>query len=402
MYKRKYLEKIEKNLNNEYILLLIWARQVWKSTILRKVQKDLEEKWEKTFFINLEKFQNKELLNQDPENIFKIIWNTSNDINEKKYVFIDEIQYLKNPSNFLKYIFDEYKDQIKLICSWSSAFYINKKFTDSLAWRKKIFNIYWLDFREFLIFKEKENLLNILEKKFNPEKKSEIPLIYLDEIKKLRDEFISFWWYPKVVLTEDYEEKKEIISELANSYIKKDILESWIKSEDNYFRILSIISANIWWLFNSNQIAKDLKISIQTVENYLYIMQKFFHIWLIKPFYSNKIKEITKMPKVYFYDLWLRNYFYWDFKNINLRHDKWELFENFTFLNLLSSFEKDKIQFWRDKDKHEVDFIINDIEKKSAFEVKFNAEKFQKSKYKVFIEKYKNLNLKVLDFENFF
>lgn len=135
MYERNIEKQIKKNINSDKILLLIWARQVWKTTILRKLKEELEAKQKEVFFINLENPEFLDLLNSHPENLFKIIWKTKN----KKFVFIDEVQYLQNPSNFLKYIYDEYKQEIKLIVTWSSAFYIDKNFKDSLAGRKKFF-----------------------------------------------------------------------------------------------------------------------------------------------------------------------------------------------------------------------------------------------------------------------
>jgi predicted AAA+ superfamily ATPase len=71
----------------------------------------------------------KQQLNQDPNNIFKITLSSSK---EKQVIFLDEIQYLDDPSSFLKYMYDEYKENIKLIVSGSSSFYIDKKFKDSL------------------------------------------------------------------------------------------------------------------------------------------------------------------------------------------------------------------------------------------------------------------------------
>jgi predicted AAA+ superfamily ATPase len=47
-------------------------------------------------------------------------------------IFVDEVQYLKNPSNFLKLLYDEYNENLKLVVSGSSSFYIDQKFKDSL------------------------------------------------------------------------------------------------------------------------------------------------------------------------------------------------------------------------------------------------------------------------------
>jgi predicted AAA+ superfamily ATPase len=67
-------------------------------------------------------------------------------------VFLDEIQYLDNPTNFLKYLYDMYP-RLKLIISGSSTFEIRGKLKDSMVGRMIKFDIFPLNFEEFLIFK---------------------------------------------------------------------------------------------------------------------------------------------------------------------------------------------------------------------------------------------------------
>ena len=388
MFKREIEKNILENISNEKILLILWARQVWKTTILKKMKLFLTDKKEETFYINLEDPFFLEKLNQHPKNIFEIIWIWKN----KKYVFIDEIQMLDNPSNFLKLIYDEYKDNLKLIVSWSSAFYIDKKFNDSLAWRKKIFYVYTLNFREFLIFKKREDLKNQLVSK-------KILDYYKKDLINYYKEYITYWWYPELVLLEKIEDKKEYLKSIANSYIKKDIFEANIEYQDKYYFILKILSSQIGSLLNINEIANTINLPSSTVERYIYIMKKSFHISTIKPFYEKNIrKELTKMPKVYFFDLWIRNYFINNFENIDIRLDKWELIENLVFKNLLTIYNFDDIKFWRTQNKNEVDFILE--QDKKAIEVKFNINKFNIKKYKLFIETYKEYKLECIDFEN--
>lgn len=388
MFEREIEKNILENISNEKILLILWARQVWKTTILKKMKLFLTDKKEETFYINLEDPFFLEKLNQHPKNIFEIIWIWKN----KKYVFIDEIQMLDNPSNFLKLIYDEYKDNLKLIVSWSSAFYIDKKFNDSLAWRKKIFYVYTLNFREFLIFKKREDLKNQLVSK-------KILDYYKKDLINYYKEYITYWWYPELVLLEKIEDKKEYLKSIANSYIKKDIFEANIEYQDKYYFILKILSSQIGSLLNINEIANTINLPSSTVERYIYIMKKSFHISTIKPFYEKNIrKELTKMPKVYFFDLWIRNYFINNFENIDIRLDKWELIENLVFKNLLTIYNFDDIKFWRTQNKNEVDFILE--QDKKAIEVKFNINKFNIKKYKLFIETYKEYKLECIDFEN--
>ena len=108
-YKRLIQDQIFKNLANDFILVIIGARQTGKTTLLKIIKNELENRNQETFFLNLERMDYLALLNQDPENLFKIIPQKK----EKICLLIDEVQYLDNPTNFLKYIYDEYKEKIK-------------------------------------------------------------------------------------------------------------------------------------------------------------------------------------------------------------------------------------------------------------------------------------------------
>lgn len=68
-----------------------------------------------------------------------------------------------------------------------------------------------------------------------------------------------------------------------------------------------------------SEIANTFNLSLPTVEKYIYIMQKSYHIALVRPYYTNIRKELSKMPKVYFYDLGFRNSLLRDFESIQLR-----------------------------------------------------------------------------------
>lgn len=387
---RKIYSEIKKNFDNEKILLLLWARQVWKTTILKSLEKDFKDKIQ-TSFLTLENPEILKRLNENPDNIFNLIWLKNS---QDQIIFIDEIQYLDNPTNFLKYIYDQYSENVKLVVTWSSSFYIDQKFKDSLIWRKKIFNIYTLDFFEFLDFKNESKLK---EKILN---NKSVPLIFKSDFDSLFLEYITFGWYPEIVLLEDKEEKISRLKDYAFDYIKKDIFDAKISDQEKFFDLIKILSSQTWELVNNNEIANTLNLSSPTVEKFLYVLQKSFIISLIKPFHTNIRKELTKMKKVYFYDLWLRNVFLWNFENIENRMDKWWYLENIIFKEFLYKLkETDGIKFWRNQSQNEVDFVID---WKEAFEVKFSEKLINKKKYKKFLETYEKIPLEFLTFENFF
>lgn len=374
--------KIQQSLSDDLILIIIGARQVGKTTLLKEIYNELLNNNKN--FINLENPTFLMMLNEHPNNVFNI---TNIPADKKQVIFIDEIQYLKDPTNFLKYIYDEYKGTVKIIATGSSCFYMDSKFKDSLVGRKTIFNLYTLNFREFLKFKNESTLLE--KENFSMQEQTKIEQFF--------SEYITYGGYPAVVLKDNIENKKSKLEEIGLDYIKKDIFDSKVQNQEKYFNILKIIAANVGNLLNSNEIAKTLKISTTSVENYLYIMQKSFHISLLRPFYKNVKKELTKMPKAYFLDNGLRNYFFNSFENIELRMDKGMFLENVVFRELLMQNKSDELKFWRTQDKNEVDFIVNE---KNAYEVKFSKDAFNPNKYSKFTEAYPNINLDFIDYKD--
>jgi predicted AAA+ superfamily ATPase len=388
MHTRFIYKKVQDNLVQKHIALIIGPRQVGKTTVMLQLYKSLIGESKKAFFLNLEDKDIKNAFNHHPEQLFNFI--APINPNEKYFIFIDEIQYLDNPSNFLKYLYDQYNENLKLIVSGSSSFYIDKKFKDSLAGRKRIFRLSTLDFAEFVTFREREEIVPYINI-------GNLPKLYKIELDKLMHEYLIYGSYPELVLEPNSDYKKEILKEIATSYIKKDIVDSNIKSPELYYQILQLLSIQTGSLFNINSISKLLAKSNQTVDSYIYAMLKSFHISRISPFYSNLTKEIKKMPKMYFTDLGLRNYFANNFEAIALRKDKGELFENYVFKRLYDKYDELDIQFWLTQKKHEVDFIIK---KEKAYEVKLSEKQFNIKKYRYFTEKYPEIKLQLIHYNN--
>ncbi|MBU3965725.1 ATP-binding protein [Patescibacteria group bacterium] len=373
--------KAQKYLKDDDILLFIGPRQAGKTTILRQLENILKKNNAVVYFLNLEDVEYLELLNKTPKNIFKIF---PMDLSKRSFVFIDEVQYLANPSNFLKYLYDEYRGKIKLLVSGSSAFYIDKKFKDSLAGRKKIFDVPTLSFRDFLRFKGEADLSQKNFEKLSLSEKEKIEMHYR--------QYLVYGGYPRVVLAAN-EEKTEILREIAYSYIKKDIYEANIRQDEVFYKLFKILASQIGNLTNASELALTFGVSKTAIDNFLYVMQKSFHIELIRPFFKNKRKELTKMPKVYFSDLGLRNFFADNFKPFEIRDDRGALLENAAMRQLTEKYGKQKIKFWRTIGKHEIDFIADE---KEAFEVKIDPSKIKANNYKKFLGSYPNINLSII------
>jgi predicted AAA+ superfamily ATPase len=266
-----------------------------------------------TFFINLENPDIVHLLDEHPYKLFEI---TGIDSKTSQIIFVDEVQYLQNPSNFLKLIYDDFHEHIKLVVSGSSSFYIDQKFTDSLMGRKEYYEILTLNFEEFLVFREEEQIKQVL---FEDKK---IPIGYKRRIEELFLEYITYGGYPEVVLTPEIEKKKRKLELLASDYIKKDIYDANISESTVFFNILKVLATQTGALLNVQTLASMFGVSQPTVNKYLYIMQKSYSIGISKPFWTNIVAELTKMPKVYFFDLGMRNTLLRNFDTIKERLDK--------------------------------------------------------------------------------
>ncbi len=388
MVQRKKYNAIFKHLSKKEFTVLIGARQIGKSTLLKQLFESSKQQGEVAFFLNLDRKDILQELDANPENLFKFC-----PLHENKriLVFIDEIQYLQHATDFLKLLYDEYASRLKIIATGSSAFYIDRHFKDSLVGRKKIFQMSTLDFEEFLLFKQRMDLveeLQLLRK--NPKRKS----IHDAVLWAYMDEYVNYGGYPAVVLEDDLDEKKELLKDIRDSYIKRDILESGVIDESKFYKLLLLLASQSGNLLNVNEISNTLRLTNSTVEHYIYVLQKCFHITLVKPFYNNLRKELTKMPKVYVNDLGLRNVLINYFAPMDQRADKGALLENLCLSLLTEQNDADQIKYWRTTDGNEVDFVIETSYLKGfAVEVKFSSQEVKSSKYNKFTQNYPDLPL---------
>ncbi len=345
LIERKIIDDLKKHLANKEISLVLGPRQVGKTTTLKLIEKYLQEKKENTFFFNLDIFSDREIVGDQKQFIEFLKKNSQR---KKLYVFIDEIQRIKEPGIFLKGIYDSNLN-CKLIISGSSSLEIKSKVVEPLTGRKKTFFLYPLSFKEFVLFKEK----NIDQ--FKPIKK-----VYLDKLKKYLDEYLRYGGYPKVVLAQTEQEKIALLEEIYSSYIEKDIKGYFaVKNESSFIKLVMLLAASLGNIINKDFLASSIGSNRVTLDNYLFYLEKSFVIKIVRPFFSNPKKEIIKMPKVYFYDTGLRNLLIHNFTSFFIRPDKGELFENF----VLNTLEENcnpvtKINFWRSRLSAEVDFVI--------------------------------------------
>jgi predicted AAA+ superfamily ATPase len=165
----------------------------------------------------------------------------------------------------------------------------------------------------------------------------------------------------------------------------KDVAKTFsisdIRMLEEFARYMAI---NIGNMLSYESISNDIKISFQTVRKYLDAMEKSYLLVRIQPFFTNKIKEITKRPKLFFVDTGMRNILTKTFQS----EPDGKLFENYVLTELIKmGFEP---KYWRTKSRIEVDFIIEKDGEIIPIEVKLNAKEGRIERgMRSFIETYK-------------
>lgn len=345
MYIKRNLEDtIQKYLTAPEIVAIIGARQVGKTTLLQRIHEGLEG----STFITFEDTEIRGLFDRDIKAFISIY------IRPYKYIFIDEFQYAKTGGQSLKFIYDTVKDK-KIFISGSSVLDLTVKTVKHLAGRILAFTLYPFSFREFLKTRNQE-LYHYLVKE---DRRAILDEVLRKKTYGLLEEFILFGGYPRVVVAETREEKQEVLRNILNIYLLRDVRDIFGLTDD--YRVLNLIKAlslQIGNIISFEELSAITHQGAHAVKNNLNLLEKTYIIRLLRPYFTNKRTELVKNPKVYFLDTGLRNSAVNDFKGLNLRQDKGSLYENFIFSELV---KKDmELKYWRTKSKAEVDFIVND------------------------------------------
>jgi hypothetical protein len=381
---REIEEKINKFIGRKEIIGIRGPRQAGKTTLLKNIYEKINEN---KVYIDM---YIDEYRKNFEENYIDFIKRYKDE--KKLFLFLDEIQKLKDGGKILKIIYDNFND-IKIFISGSSTLEINTKILPDLVGRLILFTLYPFNFYEFLLSKDKglanlvkekrESLRGFLEKDDEIKKPS-----FNEEIIKYLKEYLIYGGYPEVSIAKDFEEKKILLKNLYNLYIEKDIVNFFHIYDSSKFidltRYLSFIIGNI---LDISSVSKELKISYRKVENYITILKHTYIIDLIEPFHKNVVTELKKAKKIYFIDLGLRNSVIDNFLEYDKRTDKEQLLENFVYIELLKNFSDWKINYWRTTGKAEIDFILTKGDKIIPIEVK-TSRRINKGFY-TFIKKYK-------------
>lgn len=389
--KRDIVDEILKYLDTNNIIVLHGARQVGKTHILYYLEAGLKSDRKLTYFFDLEDSRWTDILNSGVQSMLSFLkgegfnFEKIKSSSDKLYVFIDEVQYLDNPSPFLKLIVDHHP-YIQLIVSGSSSFNIKSKFSDSLAGRTVDFEIFNLSFREFLRFKEQPYSIFETSDGF-----------HINKLKILYKEYVLFGGYPKIVLEDSIERKEKYIQQIIDTYIKKDIRDlANIKNIKRFNELLKVLASQSGQLLSVAGLSQVCAIAQKTVENYLFILENTYIIKLVTPFSSNPRVEVVKAPKIFFYDtgllqmLWLKSL---------QKTMTGNVLETSIFAELVKKHGMENINYWRNKNQNEIDFILNIKAALLPVEVKNNFRNFRKTSISFFCQKYKIKDYKVISLD---
>ena len=379
--KRYAFKEIADHLLAREITILIGPRQVGKTTIMEALREQVEKMAMPYIWFNLDVesdagwFASQETLRSK----------VGLEFNKKPgVVFIDEIQRKADAGRFLKGLYDTLPD-VKFVVSGSGSLELKEHIVESLAGRKRMFEILPISFYELVDFKTayrySDRLLNFLD-------------LHSDERLSFLSEHLSFGGYPKVVLAETANEKQRILLEIMSSYLNRDISAiTAIAKKADYNQLLRLLAVQVGSVISYSQLSQSVTITSQTVKDYLWYMVHTFMIRLSLPFFRNATKEITKAPVGYFVDLGMSNQLSMQGQLIQDVSQHGLLFQNWVFNELFFLFRNDfvELKHWRTTDKAEVDIMLEWGSIAFPVEVKTSANYHSQisRSFRSFLQKYK-------------
>lgn len=356
IFPRKIEKELKKSLNSKEIIILTGMRRTGKTTIMTALLNSIPGK--NKVFLDLENPLNRKIFEEaNYDNILKNLEKYGITVREKAYIFLDEIQLMSQIPSAIKYLYDHY--DIKFFLTGSSSYYLKNLFAESLAGRKFIFELYPLDFEEYLVFqgKKKDFFSDFKEKE---EKKSEIGF---ELYNKYYDDYLEFGGFPGVVLKSDITQKQKALNDIFTSYFEQDVKTLADFKNINKLRdLIIILSARVGAKIEISKISSELGVSRETIYTYLSFLENTYFISLVKPYSKNVDKEVSGARKVYFCDTGILNLL----KNSSQA----AILENAAFRALKNY---GKINYYQKRTGAEIDFVLNE---NIGFEVKSQGGSF--------------------------
>lgn len=386
--RRRILPALEKHLEAPEITLLIGPRQVGKTTLIRMLLHNLQTRGERTVFFNLDIeedmrwFESQRVFLSRLE--FLLGRPAQGQTVNRVYIAIDEIQRKEDAGRFLKGLYDM-NLPYKFIVSGSGSLELKERIAESMMGRKREFFIPPISFAELLDYRTGYAYSDRLDRYGQMEPQGFTGYLL---------EYLNYGGYPRVIVADGKEEKRQILREIYTSYVDRDITSLLRLNRPDAFRqMLALLASQNGQLLNASTLASQLGISAPTLKNYLYYAEKTFAVAMVQPYFRNAQKEITKSPTPYFVDVGLRNLIVNRWGMLTEPQDLAFVFQNMIYSLLAERYPNSPIRYWRTLDKAEVDFVVEDSVQGGIFPVEVKYSELKRPEIprslRSFIEKYR-------------
>lgn len=367
---RVLLEKLKDSSQPGKVVVLYGPRQVGKTTLLKKY---LESVSEPLAFYNGEDLETQKLFTVQSIAKYKSL------LSGKELLVLDEAQKIENVGLNLKLIVDHLPN-LKIVASGSSSFDLAKQVGEPLTGRKCT----------LILFPLSQIELGAVEDLLETRSKLEERLIY--------------GAYPKVLVTDGFPQKQDILRELVSSYLYKDIFElNGLRRSKKIVDLLTLLAFQIGKEVSLSELGGNLSMNKDTVARYLDLLEQTFVLINIRGFSRNLRKEVTKNSRYYFYDTGVRNALIGNFNSLDRRNDVGMLWENYIVIERLKKQAYQEIHannyFWRTYDQKEIDWVEEREGKLFGYEIKWKEEKTKAPR--VWLETYNNASFEVINQENY-
>lgn len=357
---RKIYPDLLKHAKTPSVTVLTGMRRTGKTTLIKQLQLDLKNK--NSLFIDLQMPDNRLIFSQtNYQNILEYFISQNLNPKRKIIILIDEVQFVPEAPSVIKYLYDHYK--IKFIITGSSSYYLKNLFNESLSGRKKIFELFPLDFSEFLAFKKIAYVKNIDLNSY------EFSDLDFNRLASAYEEFIHFGGFPQVALVSSKKDKVDILRDILSSYVNIDIRTlADFSDERNLFSLMKLLANRVGSKIDYSKLSRLTGVSRSTIKNYLTFFEKTYLIQTVAVYTRNADREIVKARKLYFCDTGLAN--------ILTPIGTGAQFENTVFNQLA---RVGRVRYYSLKNGREIDFILNE---EYAVEVKETPTEIDLNKLK--------------------
>lgn len=354
-YPRLILPQLEKELEMPEITVITGMRQVGKTTLLNHLFGLIKS--ENKVMLDLENPLNRKVFEEEN---YDAIWNNLANFglnnNTKAYIFLDEIQHISSIGSVVKYLRDHF--DVKFVLTGSSSYYLKNLFAESMAGRKLIFEVYPLTFSEFLVFKgiTRKSLSSFFEKAASKNN------ILYNKLLPFYEEYLEYGGFPKIVLQENPQRKKIMLSEIFTSYFENDVKSLADFKNINKLRdLILLLIARVGSRIEVTKLAASLSVSRETIYSYLSFLEKTYFISLISKFSASIDRRAAGTQKLFLCDVGM--------VNALGKASEGQLLEQGVFQNLHLNHI---LHFYNKEGKSEIDFIADE---KVALEVKTSASR---------------------------